>query len=316
MPVATPRFMHQVGAQEQGMRLDHFLVLQFPDLSRSELTRCIRRGHVLINDAVVKPGYKLHFHDTLQAEFPTVVESTLVAEPVPFDLLYEDAYLLIISKPPGVVVHPAAGHASGTLVNGLLYRFGDIQGQESCRPGIVHRLDKDTSGIMVVARTEKVQRMLSQAFKDRAVSKTYHAVLLRRPTEMEGRIVTSIGRHPVNRKKMSVCRNRGKHAVTRWKVLEVFTNGMCFVELVIETGRTHQIRVHMSSLSAPVAGDALYGGKIALNKEPYTDRQMLHSSTIAFLHPVTGEEQCFTAPLWPDMEAFVGQLRREFCLEE
>jgi len=296
------------------MRLDHFLVRLLPDQSRSALGRVIRAGHILVNNSQVKPGYRLKSGDDIWVALPAPEESRLVAEPIDFAVLYEDESLLVISKPPGLVVHPAAGHASGTLVNGLLHKFGDLPGLDNNRPGIVHRLDKDTSGIMLVARTEKVQRLLSEAFKNRQVHKTYHALLLRRPPDMKGRVVAPIGRHPVNRKKMAIRNSSGRYAATSWHVLESFANGLCFTEIIIETGRTHQIRVHMSSLGAPVAGDVLYGGRVGNNAGVQVDRQLLHASTISFVHPETGRQHTITAPLWPDMAGVLEQLRKGFNL--
>jgi 23S rRNA pseudouridine1911/1915/1917 synthase len=209
--------------------------------------------------------------------------------------------LLVINKPPGLVVHPAAGHADRTLVNGLLHRYQDMAALEGDRPGIVHRLDRDTSGIMLAARTERMQQLLAAAFKERKIRKTYHALLLRTPKEESGRIVAPIGRHPVHRKKMSI-RSDGRYAATSWQILEHFANSFCFAEIKIETGRTHQIRVHMASLNTPVAGDTLYGGKIDNSAGIKAERQLLHASSLAFVHPATQQECLFTAPLWPDME--------------
>ncbi len=295
------------------MRLDHYLALHFPDHSRSSLGKYIRSSHILVNDKTVKPGYRLHSDDTVAVDFPQLSqENEPQAQPVDFDVLHEDQSLLVINKPPGLVVHPAAGHADQTLVNGLLHRYADMSALEGDRPGIVHRLDKDTSGIMLVARTKKVQAMLSAAFKERRICKTYHALLLRSPTEPNerdtGRIVAPIGRHPIRRKKMAL-RSDGRYAATVWEILETFSNGLCFVKIGIETGRTHQIRVHMSSLNAPVVGDTLYGGKLHKKIGLIADRQLLHASTLSFTHPITGEECQFTAPLWPDLEEILTQLQ-------
>ncbi|WP_339136997.1 MAG: RluA family pseudouridine synthase [Candidatus Electrothrix sp. GW3-4] len=291
------------------MRLDHYLALHFSEHSRSSLGKHIRSSHILVNDKQVKPGYRVHPGDIVQVDFPPLVaENEPQAQPVDFGVLYEDQSLLVINKPPGLVVHPAAGHADNTLVNGLLHRYNDMASLEGGRPGIVHRLDKDTSGIILVARTEQVQAMLSAAFKERKVRKTYHALLVRPPAELSGRLVAPIGRHPVHRKKMAI-RPDGRYAATVWNILETFSNGLCFAEIGIETGRTHQIRVHMSSLHAPVAGDHLYGGKLENTSEVVAQRQFLHASTLVFTHPVTDEECQFTAPLWPDMEQVLSQLR-------
>ncbi|MCI5133124.1 MAG: RluA family pseudouridine synthase, partial [Candidatus Electrothrix sp. EH2] len=199
-PSARSRTLHRIQAQENGMRLDHYLTLRFAEYSRSSLGKHIRSSHILVNEKTVKPGYRLHSGDIIQIDFPPLVnEHQPAAQPVDFQVLHEDESLLVISKPPGVVVHPAAGHADKTLVNGLLHRYPDMTALEGGRPGIVHRLDKDTSGILLVARTEQVQALLSAAFKERKISKTYHALLLRSPAEQSGRIVAPIGRHPVHR---------------------------------------------------------------------------------------------------------------------
>jgi 23S rRNA pseudouridine1911/1915/1917 synthase len=293
------------------MRLDHYLALHFPEHSRSSLGKHILSSRILVNDKTVKAGYRLHAGDVVQVDFPGLHEdkdNEPCAQPVDFEVLHEDRSLVVINKPPGLVVHPAAGHADQTLVNGLLHRYADMAALAGGRPGIVHRLDKDTSGIMLVARTEKIQAMLSTAFKERRIRKTYHALLLRSPADRSGRIVAPVGRHPVHRKKMTV-RPDGRYAATVWEVLETFHNGFCFAEIEIETGRTHQIRVHMSSLNAPVAGDVLYGGKPDKKSEITAGRQLLHASTLVFTHPTTGKECRFTAPLWPDMEQALRQLR-------
>ena len=314
MPVSPTLLSYQVLPAEGGLRLDHYLVRRLPDHSRSGLGRYIRGGHIRVNDNLVKPGYRLKAGDDIRCTLPVPEESRLVAEPIDFEVLYEDEALLVISKPPGLVVHPAAGHASGTLVNGLIHRFADLPGLENNRPGIVHRLDKDTSGIMLVARTDQVQRLLSEAFKNRQIHKVYHALLLRRPADLEGRIVAPIGRHPVNRKKMAIRTSSGRYAATRWLVQESFSCDICFAEITIETGRTHQIRVHMASLGAPVAGDALYGGRLGPAVGVKAERQLLHASTISFVHPLTGQEHTFTAPLWPDMVQVLTGLRKDYRL--
>ncbi len=297
---------------QHGLRLDHFLARNIKDSSRSAIGKYIRSGHIRVNSQVVKPGYKLRAGDVILVHIPRKQENSFVPQPVDFKIIYEDQYLAVISKPPGLVVHPAAGHADGTLVNGLLYRYADLPGVSDNRPGLVHRLDKDTSGIMLVARTESMQRKLSNAFKERAIQKNYFAILARCPADESGRIVAPIGRHPVNRKKMAIRSQSGRYAVSSWKVLEKFSNGICFAKIHIETGRTHQIRVHMASVGAPVAGDLLYGGKLSQEVGVRPVRQLLHAATLSFIHPASGEECSFTAPLWDDMDTILRQLRRKF----
>ncbi len=304
---ATENFHVRPG--ESGQRLDHYLVRHFPEQSRSSLSKSIRSGHVQLNEQQVKPGCRLQAGDIIHVARPEPVTSRLVAQDVAFDVLFEDREFLVINKPAGLVVHPAAGHADNTLVNGLLYRYPELADMSGNRPGIVHRLDKDTSGIMLVARTEAMHRLLAAAFKERKIHKTYHAVLTRTPNQAEGRITASIGRHSVNRKKMAVRQIGGRYAVTNWQILETFSNGFCFAEVVIETGRTHQIRVHLSSLATPVAGDRLYGGKTVDSTDLPINRQMLHASTLSFLHPQTNQPVAFTAPFWPDMLEVLSALR-------
>ncbi len=301
-----------ITSSQIGLRLDHFLVRRFPDFSRSALGRLIRTGHMLVNGSPVKPGYKLRENDYISCRFPPPEPTNLQAQKIDFNLLFEDEEILVIDKPAGLVVHPGDGHNSGTLVNGLLYHCNSLPGNDTVRPGIVHRLDKDTSGIMVVAKTERALKNLGESFKNRCVSKTYHAILLRSPGKEHGRLVAAIGRHPVNRKKMAIRPGTGRHAVTNWKVLFAWP-GFCFVEIDLETGRTHQIRVHMASLGSPVVGDRLYGGRVQSGFEPPVTRQLLHASTLCFPHPVSRKPMQFTAPLPVDMEQVQTQLDQRYC---
>jgi len=298
-----------VTAVHSGLRLDHFLVRRYPDISRAFLGRLIRSEAVLVNNCTVKAGYRLHGEDIVEVTFPEKEPSVLVAQPVDFGILYEDDEILVVDKPAGLVVHPGDGNRQGTLVNGLLYRYPVLPGNQSERPGIVHRLDKDTSGILLVAKTETALRNLSESFKNRLISKTYHAILLRYPGRDTGRLVAPVGRHPVNRKKMAILQERGRYAATNWQVQQRWP-GFCFVEIGLETGRTHQIRVHMASLGSPVAGDRLYGGRAGVTVELSIERQLLHASTVRFHHPVTDKEMRFTAPLPEDMQRVIS------CLNE
>ncbi|WP_232362453.1 RluA family pseudouridine synthase [Desulfogranum mediterraneum] len=299
-----------VQSHEAKQRLDHYLVRQCPDFSRSYITKLILAEDVLVDGQPAKAGCRLRAGNRVAVRLPPPQASHLVGEDVDFELLFEDEQLLIIAKPPGIVVHPAAGHQGGTLVNGLLQRFGDLPHLDGGRPGIVHRLDKDTSGVMVVARTEQALRQLAEDFKERRVEKSYTAVLLRTPATEEGRIVQPIGRHPVHRKKMAIRPIHGRYAASSWAVEERYLNGWCLARIGIETGRTHQIRVHMASLNCPVAADRLYGGKVDANSPIQPQRQLLHATTLELLHPFSRQRLVFTAPLWEDMEACLAQLRQ------
>lgn len=309
-------FSFTVSPSQAGMRLDMFLTLQIEDSTRSALGKLIHDGQVSVGGKAPKAGYRVRSGDSVSVAIPPQASSELTPEQVEFAILHEDDDILVLAKPPGLVVHPAAGHRSGTLAHGLLFHCDALPGVKEQRPGIVHRLDKDTSGIMLVAKSEQALRRLTEAFRERNIRKTYHAVLLRCPRESTGRIVAPIGRHPVKRKKMAVRHQSGRYAATRYRVLERFDCGMCFVELDLETGRTHQIRVHMASLGCPVAGDVLYGGQLPDSWGIAVPRQLLHASVLSFIHPVSQVPMVFSAPLWPDMELVLGRLRRDMVPEE
>ncbi len=298
----------QVLSSSAGNRLDHFLVQKVADTSRSTLAQSIRFGLILVDGKKKKSSYRLKSGERIRGTILQESMPQLVAQKVSFDILFEDDSLLVISKPPGIVVHPGAGNSDGTLVNGLVYYCRDIAGVgDQIRPGIVHRLDKDTSGIMVVAKTSRSHRLLVDAFKERAIHKEYLALVHGLFEKKSGRVVAPIGRHPVNRQKMAVCNGgKGRHAASSWQVLEEYSESCSLVKVQIETGRTHQIRVHLSSLGHPVAGDMLYGR--ARNTRLYP-RQMLHAHRLDFVHPVSGDELNFSAPIWPDMNEIIEQLR-------
>lgn len=296
---------------QSGQRLDHFLVQQFSNFSRAVLGRLILSGDIRVNNRLVKTGYRLKKNDDISVCFPRQESPSLLAQPIDFGILYEDNALLVIDKPAGLVVHPGDGHRQGTLANGLLYYCGSLPGTDNLRPGIVHRLDKDTSGIMLVAKTENALKTLGESFKNRRVSKTYHTILLRNLNQENGRIVAPIGRHPVNRKKMAIRWNKGRYAATKWRVLKQWP-GFCFAEIDLETGRTHQIRVHMASLGSPVAGDRLYGGTLRAEVGLPITRQLLHASTLCFHHPFSDKKLQFTAPLPEDMQRVLSLLDDRF----
>lgn len=281
-----------------GMRLDRFLALKYPEISRSLITVSIRNKSLLVDGSPRKSSYRLKPGDQVSGCIAVPGEINIHPERIDLQILYEDAYLLLLSKPPGLVVHPGCGNPGGTLVNGLLYHCKNIEGVgENIRPGIVHRLDKDTSGIMVVAKTDLVHKEMVDIFKEHRLEKEYLALICGVPQEKSGRIVTSIGRHPVRRQKMAVRVNNGKHAVTNWEVVETCKN-YSLLKINIETGRTHQIRVHMAHLGFPVAGDTLYGR--TKRDSPSFPRQMLHAWRLAFTHPGSGKCIDLKAELWPD----------------
>lgn len=299
-----------ISPHQKGKRLDLFVadLDEYSSLTRSRIQKLIRDGNILVNNQFKKSGYQLQCDDTVSVVIPSPKAVSLAAENISLDILYEDDDLIVVSKPPGLVVHPANGHGSGTLVNALLYHCCNLSGiNGELRPGIVHRLDKDTSGVMVAAKNDLAHHRLVDQFQNRSVKKIYHAILAGVPRLSSGKIESAIGRHPVNRKKMAVLENGGKHAVTLWEVKKVF-GAYSFVKLRLETGRTHQIRVHMASIGCPVAGDQLYGKK---NSGLFKiDRQCLHSSTLSLDHPRTGERMQFSSNLWPDIQVILDALRK------
>ncbi|MBU0485020.1 MAG: RluA family pseudouridine synthase [Proteobacteria bacterium] len=293
-----------VEKDDVGQRLDLFLAIHETDagISRSQIKDLLTAGHISVNDQKKKAAYRLRAGDRIEVFVPAPVSIDLVPEEVPFKIIFEDHDLIVLSKPPGLVVHPACGHQSGTLVHGLLFHCDDLAGiNGEQRPGIVHRLDKDTSGVMVVAKNDRAHHSLVEQFKGRRVKKTYRALLDGIPKLSSGRIDSAIGRHPVNRKKMAVREYAGKEAITNWKVIESFPAGFAYVEIGLETGRTHQIRVHMAAAGFPVAGDDVYGRKNQLSLGLGITRQCLHAFKLSIEHPVSGEFMTFCAPLCDDM---------------
>lgn len=278
-----------------GERIDKFLSDSLPDVSRSYIQKLIKDGQVTVNQKQVKSNYKLNAGDLLSMEEPELQEPDIEAEDIPLDVLYEDSDLLIINKPKGMVVHPSAGHYSGTLVNALMhYCKDDLSGINGVlRPGIVHRIDMDTTGSLVVCKNDFTHNHIAEQLKVHSITRVYHAVVHGVLKEEEGTINAPIGRHPIDRKKMSINHKNGKEAVTHYKVLKRFKN-FTYIECRLETGRTHQIRVHMSSISHPLLGDAVYGPA----KSPYKlQGQTLHAKTIGIIHPRTGEYLEIEAPL-------------------
>ena len=290
------------------MRLDKLLLDRYFEFSRSRIEGLIKTGHVTVNGAVVtKAGAKVAETDDIRVEIPPPVPPIPVAEAIPLAIVYEDDDILVVDKAPGMVVHPAPGHFTGTLVNALLHHCPNLSGIGGiARPGIVHRLDQDTSGLIVVAKTQPAMDGLAAAFASHTtVEKTYLALCHGTPRLAAGRIENLIGRHPVDRKRMAIVEKGGKRAVTNYRLVRTI-GPISLVECRIETGRTHQIRVHMASLGCPVIGDSLYG-KSALDKRlnPVPARQMLHAWKLVFWHPVKNERVSFEAPLPADMAAYI-----------
>lgn len=290
-----------VEAGDAGRRLDLFVVSVAPHLSRSRAQALVEEGHIRVNGEVVKPRHKLREGDTISIEEPPAVPSEVVAEEIPLTVLFEDEHLLVLNKPPGMVVHPGAGNPSGTLVNALLHHCTELSGIGGVeRPGIVHRLDKDTSGCLVVAKTDAAHRNLSTQFAGReTTTKRYLAIARGVPRVPRGKIDAPIARHPVDRKKMAIAApGKGRPAQTLYGVISTFQHptGLCsLIECRLLTGRTHQIRVHLKHLGHPLAGDTVYG-----RGGDGFPRQMLHAWQLGFHHPATGQPVEFRADIPPD----------------
>lgn len=289
-------------------RLDKLLLGRHPDFSRSRIEGLIKASFVTVNGAVAeKAGMKVSDDDEIEVEIPPPVPAIPQPEDIPLDVIFEDDDILVLNKAPGMVVHPAPGHFTGTLVNALLFHCSDLAGIGGvARPGIVHRLDQYTSGTMVIAKSQKAMESLVKAFASHtSVEKTYLAVCRGRPRLDSGRIENLIGRHPVDRKRMAILEKDGKRAVTNWRVVK-YVDGLSVIECRIETGRTHQIRVHMASLGCPVIGDAVYG-KPALDRRlsPPPPRQMLHAWKLKLWHPLEGRQMEFVSPIPEDMKVYI-----------
>ncbi len=284
-----------VSEEYMGVRIDKYLAEKDDDLTRSALQKLIAEARVTVNGKPANKNYKLCSGDSICVEVPEPVEYEAAAENIPLDIPYEDDDLLVVNKPRGMVVHPAAGNYSGTLVNALLYHCGSsLSGINGVmRPGIVHRIDKDTSGLLIVAKNDFSHRLLAEQIKEHSFTRKYQAIVCGIIKNEEGTINAPIGRHPTERKKMAVTMKNSKEAITHYKVLNRF-KGYTHVELTLTTGRTHQIRVHMSYIGHPVAGDPVYGGKKYLVK---LGGQCLHAYYISFVHPRTGETITLSSPL-------------------
>lgn len=285
-----------VNTENANERLDKYLCNIYPDLSRSFFQKLIKENNISVNDKLEKSNYKVKEKDIICVTFPDVEETTIEAENIPLDILYEDNDLLIVNKPKGMVVHPSAGHDKGTLVNAIMFHCKDslsgINGQ--IRPGIVHRIDMDTTGSLIVCKNDESHIKIAEQIKEHSVNRIYVGIVVGNVKDDEGTIEGAIGRHPIDRKKMAINEKNGKPAITHYKVLERFGN-YTYMEFKLETGRTHQIRVHMASIGHPLLGDNLYSsGKCSIQK---LQGQTLHAKTIGFIHPGTNEYMEFSAPL-------------------
>lgn len=312
----------QVTAEHVAMRLDRFLDDSLPELSRSQIKRLIDEGAVTLNGGTSKPGFKLRGGEEICVVLPDLLAASAEAEPIPLHILYEDPALVVVNKPAHLVVHPAPGHQSGTLVNALLHHCKDLSGVGGeLRPGIVHRLDKDTSGVMVATKDDRTHRYLARQFKAHSIQRRYRALVHGLVAETMGTIDQPIGRHPVHRKKMSTVARSSRRAVTRWQVLRRYeADRMTLIDLSLETGRTHQIRVHMAGMNCPVVGDPLYGGAsrikaIADQKlrqmVAALQRQFLHAWQLGFEHP-NGLQMVFQADVPSELQGILCYLEGKY----
>ncbi len=289
--------IHEIDVLESqaGIRIDKFLSDELPELSRSYIQKLIKEELITVNEKTVKANYKLDTGDLVVVEQPTLKEPDILAEDIPLEILYEDSDLLIVNKPKGMVVHPSAGHYSGTLVNALMYYCkDDLSGINGVmRPGIVHRIDMDTTGSLLVCKNDFTHQHIAEQLKEHSIKRIYHAIVHGVIKEEEGTIDAPIGRHPIERKKMSINHKNGKEAITHYKVIQRFQN-YTYIQCQLETGRTHQIRVHMASIRHPLLGDTVYGP----SKCPFQlQGQTLHAKIIGIVHPRTGEYIEVDAPL-------------------
>jgi 23S rRNA pseudouridine1911/1915/1917 synthase len=303
-----------VPEDSEGIRLDRFLASVLADQSRSQIQRLIKDGHVLVAGRGAKANQPVKTGQAIEVDVPEPVESTVAAEALPLHVVYEDRDLVVVDKPAGMVVHPAAGHASGTLVNALLHHVDDLSGiGGEKRPGIVHRLDRGTSGLIVVAKHDAAHAELARQFSEREIEKAYIALVW--GEVMAGRRIDApIGRDPANRKKMSARARRSREAVTRIVRAEHFGRALTLAEVAIHTGRTHQIRVHLSAIGHPIVGDPLYGGVHRrvpgdLHAVTHLERPFLHAAGLAFRHPTDGRRMAFTSPLPDDLQRVLDEIR-------
>ncbi|MBQ9935936.1 MAG: RluA family pseudouridine synthase [Lachnospiraceae bacterium] len=291
-----------------GIRIDKCLSEILNDYSRAYIQKLLDEGNITVNRKAVKSNYKLRAEDSINISIPEPEELEIIPEDIPLDIVYEDDDILIVNKPKGMVVHPAPGHSSGTLVNAIMYHCKDslstINGV--LRPGIVHRIDMDTTGLLMVCKNDVAHRIMSDKFKVHDITRVYTAICYNHFAEPEGTVDKSIARHKIDRKKMAIDPN-GRRAVTHYNVVEKLSNNFSLIECRLETGRTHQIRVHMASINHPLLGDEVYGPK---NKPFKTEGQVLHAGILGFEHPITGEYMEFKAQLPEYFKKVLDKLRK------
>lgn len=306
-------------AEESGERLDSF-VSRSAEVTRSRAQKLVEDGDVTVNGTAQAKNYRLRDGDCVEIDLPEPEDAEAQPENIPLDIVYEDGDIIVVNKPVGMVVHPAPGHATGTLVNALLYHCGDsLSGIGGVmRPGIVHRIDRDTTGLIAAAKNDAAHLSLAEQLRDHTMHREYRMLLVGGMREDCGTVDAPIGRHPTERKKMAVLTaadKRARNAVTHWRVIERFpASGFTYAEAVLETGRTHQIRVHMAHIGHPLMGDTLYGGGHTVfekHNAPLISGQMLHAYALILRHPRTGEEMRFETPLDESFEAILDKLRKK-----
>ena len=291
-------FLFQITEEYEGDRIDRCMAMLLDSLSRSYIQKLIKEGQVLVNGMSVKSSYQVQAEDEVRFSLPPSQEPQICPEDIPLAILYEDKDLLVINKPKGMVVHPAAGHYSGTLVNGVMHHCGEeLPGINGVmRPGIVHRIDMDTTGSLIVCKNDKSHNSIAAQLKAHSITRRYRAICHGVIEAQEGTVDRPVGRHPTDRRKMAVNEKNGKHAVTHYRVLRRFRE-YTYIECELETGRTHQIRVHLSQIGCPLLGDLLYGGP-----QEWIVRQALHCASLSFVHPVGGNPRVVDAPFPQDVQ--------------